>query len=264
MRVKVFQVRAGEDKRENLRRICSMLESSSADLNVFPEYLMGVGREGVTASYVTGLAEPLDGEFAGRMIDISREKGFAVVFSMFLRERERVFNAAVLADKGRVAAVYRKVHLFDAYGYKESRVFSPGTEPVVTRVEGYNLGLAVCFDLRFPELFRAMMLRGAEVFVVPSAWYRGPYKVEQWISLTKARAHENVSYLLAVNQASENFIGHSVVVSPWGYTLTELGEGEAVIELELDRGELEKAREALPVRNLLRVDLYRRWLENVK
>lgn len=261
MRVRAFQLTVGSDKRENLKRILSLLDSSDADLNVFPEYLMGVGGEGVTAAYVRSQAEPLDGEFAGSILDKSRERGFAVAFSTFLLEGGRIYNAAVLAERGRVAAVYRKVHLFDAFGYRESRVFSPGSELAIARLGELTAGLAVCFDLRFPELFRAMMLRGADLFIVPSAWYRGPYKVEQWKALTAARAHENLAYLVAANQAGGKFVGHSVVVSPWGYVVAELGDEDASIEVRLDRSEVEEARSAVPLQQLLKLDLYARWLE---
>lgn len=264
MRARVIQIAAKPDKRENLKRALSLLDESSADLNVFPEYLMGVGSEGVTSAYVSSLAEPLDGEFAGSLIDKSRERGFAVAFSMFLREGDRVYNAAVLADRGRVAALYRKIHLFDAYGYRESSIFSAGSELAVARVGEFTAGLAVCFDLRFPELFRAMMLRGVDLFLLPAAWYKGSYKLEQWRALTAARAHENLAYLAAANQVGERFTGHSSVVSPWGCALVELGESEAFAEVEIDRSEVDQARKAVPVRQLLKLDLYNRWLKVVE
>lgn len=264
MRIRVFQVAVKPEKRENLKRALSLLDQSSADLNVFPEYLMGVGSEGVTATYVRSLAEPLDGEFAGSLIDKSRERGFAVAFTMYLQEGDGVYNAAVLADRGRVTAVYRKIHLFDAYGYRESRIFSPGSELAVAGIGEFTAGLAVCFDLRFPEMFRAMMLRGVDLFLVPAAWYKGPYKLEQWRALTAARAHENLAYLVAANQVGESFTGHSVVVSPWGCPLAELGESEAFAEVDVEKGEVEQARRAVPVRQLLKLDLYHRWTKVVE
>ncbi len=259
MRVRVFQLSVGPRKAENLRRVLALLDSSDADLNVFPEYLMGVGGGGVTAEYVRSLAEPLGGEFAASIVDKSRERGFAVAFSTFLLEEGRVYNAAVLADRGRVAAVYRKIHLFDAFGYRESSVFEPGAEAAVASLGELRVGLAVCFDLRFPELFRHMMLMGAELFVVPSAWYRGPYKVEQWRALTAARAHENAAYLVAADQWGERFVGHSRVVNPWGHALVDLGEGERSIEVEVSAGEVREAREAVPVERLIKPHLYARW-----
>lgn len=257
--MRVFQLALGPDKRANLARVLELLDSSDADLNVFPEYLMGVGPGGVTAEYVRALAEPLDGEFASSLVEKTRERGFAAVFTVYLREGGRVSNAAVLADRGRVLAVYRKIHLFDAFGYRESSVFAPGSEPAVARLGDFVVGLAVCFDLRFPELFRAMARAGANLFVVPSAWYRGRHKLEQWRALTAARAHENLAYLVAADQAGKSFIGRSVAVDPWGRALAELGEEEGVLAAELDPSEVEEAREVVRSLELARWDLYARW-----
>lgn len=260
VRVALHQFAVGSDKRENLLRVVSLVESVDADLHVFPEYLMGVGESGVTREHVHSAAEPLDGEFAARIVEKSGELGSAVAFSMFLREGGGVYNAAVLASRGKVVSLYRKVHLFDAFGYRESSIFSPGGDVSVAELGEYRVGLAVCFDLRFPELFRAMALRGADLFVVPSAWYRGPYKVEQWAALTTARAHENVAFLVAVDQTGRFFAGHSTVVTPFGHRLVDLGEGEKSMVVELDPSEVREARKTIPVLELLRLDLYERWL----
>ena len=259
MRVRVFQLAVGSDKRANLDRALQLLDSSDADLNVFPEYLMGVGPRGVNAEYARSLAEPLDGGFASSLIYKTRERGFAAAFTLYLKEGESVSNAAVLADRGKVLAVYRKIHLFDAFGYRESSVFKPGSELAVARLGSFTVGLAVCFDLRFPELFRAMARAGVDLFLVHSAWYRGPYKVEQWKSLTSTRAHENLAYLVAADQSGDLFIGHSVVANPWGHALVDLGEGERALTVELDPSEIREAREAVRSLELAKWDLYARW-----
>ncbi|MFZ8855384.1 MAG: nitrilase-related carbon-nitrogen hydrolase, partial [Thermofilaceae archaeon] len=177
----------------------------------------------------------------------------------YLREGDRVYNAAILVDRGSVRAVYRKVHLFDAYGHRESDVFARGSELAVLSLGPFTVGLAVCFDLRFPELFRAMALRGADLFVVPAAWYRGPYKEEQWLALTRARAHENVAFLVAVDQTGPLFSGRSTVVTPMGHSLLDLGQEERSISAVLDPSEVKEAREKVPVLSLLRRELYRTW-----
>jgi len=256
MIVTLHQIEVSESKEENLERALKLLGRFRSDLDVFPEYLMGVGEEGVTREYVRRLAEPLDGPFVSAILEKSKREGKAVVFTMYLLEGDKVYNAAVLADRGGVRAVYRKVHLFDAFGYKESDVFSPGSEVVVGELGDIKVGLAVCFDLRFPELFRGMAKRGASIFVVPAAWYRGPYKLDQWRALTTARAHENTCFLIAVNQTGKLFSGHSLVVSPLGYIVADLGEEERSIPLHLPMGDLEKARRMVPVLKLLRDNIY--------
>jgi len=259
VRVRVFQLAVGPDKRANLARVLQLLDASDADLNVFPEYLMGVGPKGVDAEYTRSLAEPLEGEFLSSLLDKTRERGFATAFTLYLREGEFVSNAAVLVDRGKVLAVYRKIHLFDAFGYRESSIFKPGSELAVAKLGNFTVGLAVCFDLRFPELFRAMARTGSDLFLVPSAWYKGPYKVEQWRGLTSCRAHENLAYLVAVDQAGDLFIGHSVIVNPWGHALIDAGEGERALTAELDPSEVREARMAVRSLELARWDLYARW-----
>ncbi len=259
MRVALHQLTVGGDKLENLRRVLAEIDRVDADLHVFPEYLMGVDERGVTRDFVHGNSEPLNGDFVGSIVDKSRERGTAIVFSAFLREDGGVYNAAILANRGRVEAVYKKIHLFDAFGYRESSIFKPGESLAVARLGEFTLGIAVCFDLRFPELFRAMALRGADLFTVPSAWYRGPYKVEQWRTLTAARAHENTAYLVAVDQAGRFFAGHSTVVTPLGHRLVELGEADRTIQVDLDYGEVEEARRTVPVLELLKRELYAGW-----
>jgi len=253
-------MRASESKRENLKRVLESIERVDADLHAFPEYLMGVGERGISRKYVRELAEPIDGEFAISILEKTGEVGVAAVFTLFMREGESVYNAAVLADGGRVRAVYKKIHLFDAYGYRESRLFEPGRELAISDVGGFRVGLAVCFDLRFPELFRAMAYRGVDVFVVPSAWYRGSYKLDQWRALALARAHENTAYLVAVDQTGRLFLGHSMIASPLGYLELDLGEGERSAVFEIGRGEIEEARRLVPWPELARKDLYREWI----
>lgn len=258
MRIAVIQLASTREKSENLSKALGLLGGVDADLAVLPEYLMGVGEGGaLTRRYVEALAEPLDGPFSTALTEASRDGGLALVYTMYLLEEGRVYNAAVLAERGRVKAVYRKVHLFDAYGYRESEVFAPGPGPVTAEVGGFTAGLAVCFDLRFPELFRVEALRGADLFIVPAAWYSGPHKLAQWRILTAARAHENTAYLVAAGQAAPFFTGHSLVATPYGETILELGEGEAVGYADLEESLVEEARERIPVLRLRRPDAYR-------
>ena len=264
LRIALHQLSVSGSKQENLEKVLGKVDSFDADLHVFPEYLMGTQNGIVTKELVKQLAEPLEGYFASRILSKSEEYDVGVVFSMYLRDGSRVSNAAVLAENGRVRAVYRKIHLFDAYGYRESEVFAGGNELAVASFRGFTAGLAVCFDLRFPELFRAMFLRGVNLFIVPSAWYKGPHKVDQWKSLTVARAHENVSFLVAVDQTGDHFAGHSLVATPMGHILVDLGETERSLLIDIDPIEVSQAREKIPIDKLLRLDLYRLWIQEGK
>lgn len=256
--IAIHQLSFGEDKRGNLYKILSHLENSSQYLNVFPEYCMGVPVKGLTRNFVQENAEPIDGEFVSKIVSKSGEKGNAVVFTTYLREKGEVYNAAILAEKGHIKGVYKKIHLFDAFGYKESEIFSAGEDILVVGLNDFVLGLAICFDLRFPEIFRIMTYKGANLFIVPSGWYMGQYKVEQWRALTSSRAHENVSFLVAVDQTSPFFIGHSIMVSPYGVTVKELGEEESCVSLQADIREVVDARKVIPSITLSKTKLYSR------
>lgn len=244
-------------KTENLSHITRIINSSHAYLDIFPEYTMGVPAGGLTRRFVEENAEPLDGGFVGKILEATLQRKSAAVFTAFLKEDHAIYNAAILAEQGRIRSVYKKIHLFDAYGYRESELFAPGRQLAVREVKDFKIGLAICFDLRFPELFRSMAYKGADLFVVPSGWYKGNHKLEQWRILVMARAHENTAYLAAVDQTNPLFVGHTMVASPLGYALKETGEEQASFTVELDRKDVIEARKSVPVLSLSRPELYR-------
>jgi predicted amidohydrolase len=189
-------------------------------------------------------------------LEKTKELNFATVFTVFLKEDDRFFNAAILAENGKIRALYRKMHLFDAFGYNESKYFSSGDKIAMATIKGFRIGLAVCFDLRFPELFRAMAYKGADLFMVPSAWYKGKYKVEQWQVLALARAHENGAYLIAVDQTNPLFIGHSIIASPFATILKTIGEEESSFVFELNYDDLLQSRKLIPILSLSKPEIY--------
>jgi predicted amidohydrolase len=246
-------------KPENLSRITSTINGSPAYLDIFPEYAMGVPTGGLTRRLVEENAEPLDGNFVGTILDATRQRKSAAVFTAFLKENQGIYNAAILAEQGKIRSVYKKIHLFDAYGYRESELFVPGKQLAVQEVKDFRIGLAVCFDLRFPELFRSMAYKGVDLFVVPSGWYKGNHKLEQWRILVMARAHENTAYLAAVDQTDPLFVGHTMVASPLGYAIREIGEEQTSFTVELDRKDIIEVRKSVPVLSLSRPELYREF-----
>ena len=251
------QLSFSSNKYENLNRILSVLEETEAQLHVFPEYSMGIPPSGLTPIFVKENAECLDGEFVNKILEKTREQGLAAVFTTFLEEGDSFFNAAILAEQGRIKALYKKIHLFDALGHNESELFSSGNKLAFAEVNGFTVGLAVCFDLRFPELFRAMAYKGVDLFILPSAWYKGKYKLEQWRVLVMARAHENGAYVVAVDQTNPFCIGHSIVASPWATVLKEVGEIETSFIIELDHKQIKEARKLIPILALSKPELYR-------
>ncbi|MBI2381584.1 MAG: carbon-nitrogen hydrolase family protein [Gammaproteobacteria bacterium] len=172
-------------------------------------------------------------------------------------EPDRVYNACPVYDAaGREVARYRKIHLFDvslragAEVYRESATVVPGTEPVCVDTPVGRIGLSVCYDLRFPELYRALVAQGAEVFSIPSAFTQ-PTGQAHWHSLLRARAIENLCYVLAPAQTGEHdggrlTYGHSLAVGPWGEILAEKPESTGVLFAEIDSEEIRRRREAIP------------------
>jgi predicted amidohydrolase len=169
------------------------------------------------------------------------------VLPIFEQVKGAVFNTAIVIDRGEIRGGYRKIHLFDAFGYRESDLFRAGTEPILFRVRDLVFGVVICYDIRFPELVKSEVMSGARVVVVPAAWFRGPLKEEQWQMLLMARAHENTSYVIGVGNANDAFVGRSMVVDPLGVKVLDLGSGDRVGYCEIDDRRVTEAREKLPV-----------------
>jgi predicted amidohydrolase len=182
--------------------------------------------------------------------------------------RERLANTSVHVDPhGEVRAVYRKLHMFDVEvagrAYRESAVTEPGDEVVLsTTSDGVELGLSICYDLRFPELFRVLALRGARVVVLPSA-FTLPTTRDHWEVLVRARAIENEVFVVAANQVGAHPGGHrsggrSMIVDPWGVVLAQAGDGEGFVAADLDLARQQEIRAQLPVLAHRRPQVYGR------
>ena len=216
---------------------------------VFPE---AFARDfGDAGSDVSPYAESLDGPFATEVARVAgRPREHAGRRHVRAEhDPERPYNTLVV--RGAASASYRKVHLYDSFGYRESDRLTAGPiEPSVVEVGGWQVGLMTCYDLRFPELTRRLVDAGAELVVVPSAWVAGPRKVAHWRTLVTARAIENTVYVAAVGQPAPRYTGHSMVVDPLGEVVAETGPGDAadpvVVTAEVDRTTLAEARRTNP------------------
>ena len=244
MRIALVQEPAGLEPDANRARLRE-LTPDGVDLVVFPE---AFARDfGAAGSDVSGYAEAADGPFATAVAETAAAHRTSVVAGMFEAgdDPERPFNTLVL--RGAAHADYRKVHLYDSFGYRESDRLSAGAiAPVVVEVGGLQVGLMTCYDLRFPELARLLVDHGAEVLVVPAAWVAGSRKVEHWRTLARARAIENTVFVVAAGQPGPRYTGHSMVVDPLGDVLAEAGEDAAVLRATLDHEVLEQARRTNP------------------
>ncbi|MDI3317855.1 MAG: carbon-nitrogen hydrolase family protein [Bacillota bacterium] len=276
LRVAVGQFRSLPDKEANLERMESFARSAAragAELLLFPEGAMAPFDD-EAAPRLPEWAEELDGPFARRLAEMARRYGLLLVAGLLERPAgagdaaggRRVYNTAVAwGPDGRRLAAYRKIHLFDALGSLESDRFLAGEEepPVFdwSPREGarLRLGLAICYDVRFPEVSRRLAERGAELLLLPSAWVRGLLKEEQWELLVRARALENTCYVLAADQVGGPYCGRSLLADPMGLAAAAAGEEEALLLADVDPGRVRRVREKLPVLRHRRPELYRRW-----
>lgn len=244
LRIGLVQQASGLEPDVNTK-LLDELAPRDADLIVFPEvFQRDFGKAG---SDISPYAEPLDGPFATEVARVASDRGATIVAGMVEPSDDPARPYNTLVVRGAVDASYRKIHLYDSFGYKESDNLCGGPlEPVVIDVEGVPVGLMTCYDLRFPELARALVDRGAEVLLVPAAWVAGPRKVDHWRTLLRARAIENTVYVAAAGQSAPRYSGHSMVVDPLGDVLVEAGDDDEVVTATIERERLEKARSLNP------------------
>ena len=269
LRVACVQMTSGPEKAANLEKaekLVARAASTGADVVALPEKWNAIGE----ADTLHAAAEPLEGgETVEAMAGWARGHGITLVGGSIaeLRERhEKLSNTSIaFGPDGEVLGVYRKIHLFDVEVegnvYRESEAEEPGEEPVVVRGEGWPIGLSVCYDIRFPELYRILALDGAELVTVPAA-FTVPTGRDHWHVLMRARAIENQYYVAAPGQVGETrpgkpSYGRSLIVDPWGIVLAQAPDEETVISAELDRTRLQKIREKLPSLKNRQADAYR-------
>lgn len=249
MRVAAVQLASTVDSTVNRDLVDARLTDLPHDLDlvVLPEATMH--DFGSPEHDLAAAAEPLDGPFVDLLARHARRLGATVVGGMFEATDDLPFNTLVaLGPDGDLVATYRKIHLYDSFGYTESSRLRGGpVAPVTLDVAGASVGLMTCYDLRFPELGRALVDAGAEVFVVPAAWVAGDHKLHHWRTLLAARAVEDVVPVVAAAQGGERYTGHSLVLDAWGTVLAEGESGEdAVVTADLDLAEAARAREVNP------------------
>ncbi|MET7771259.1 carbon-nitrogen hydrolase family protein [Nocardia sp. NPDC005366] len=268
MSVAVIQFAPGTRPSDNLaalREQVGIASERGAEVVVAPEYSMyAVSR---LDERVVAVAEPLTGPFASGLGAIAAEYGLHLVAGMVEKAEpgsERIRNTLVAFDPaGTLIARYRKVHLYDAFGQRESDVVEPGAieTPATFAAGGVTFGMQTCFDLRFPEGFRRAAVAGAQVLLLPAQWIPGPAKVDQWTTLVRARAIENTVYVAAADQAAPRGAGASMIVDPAGRILAELDDRPGVLSADIDLEELAAVRSVNPSLALRRFAITERSAE---
>lgn len=263
MRIALAQMLSGTDPAANLRQVrdyTARAAEAGATLVVFPEATMC--RFGVP---LAPIAEPVDGPWADGVRRIAADTGVTVIAGMFTPAGDgRVTNTLIAAGPGtpnQPDARYDKIHLYDAFGFTESRTVAPGREPVVIHVDGVGVGLTVCYDIRFPELYTELARRGAQLIAVCASWGSGPGKLEQWTLLARARALDSMSYVAAAGQAdpgdapagtgssagAPTGVGGSLVASPLGEVIASAGADPQLVIADIDAALVARARDSIAV-----------------
>jgi deaminated glutathione amidase len=273
VRAAAVQLNSTEDKDRNMAtadRLTRAAAADGAELVVLPEKWNVLGEH---EALVAG-AEPLDGPAISWAREVARELGIDLVAGSIAERRdghEKLANTSVhVGPDGELKAVYRKIHMFDVVvggiEYRESAVEDPGEEVVTSTAGDVGLGLTVCYDLRFPELFRILAVRGARVLTLPAAFTRVTGEAH-WEILIRARAIENQAFVVAADQVGwagdKQSFGGSMVVDPWGEVLARAPDEECFVCADLDLARQDEVRDQLPSLANRRPAAYR-WPEEVR
>lgn len=257
MRIALAQILSGPDPAANLRLVAERTAAAvaqGAELVVFPEATMRC-----FGGSLAEVAEPLDGSWATGVRAIAADAGVTIAVGMFTpADGGRVHNTLLVTGPD-VEASYHKIHLFDAFGFAESDTVAAGVEPLVVDTGGTLVGFTTCYDVRFPGLYTALADAGATVICVAASWGAGPGKVDQWQLLTRARALDATTFVVACGQAdpaaagqevtgaAPRGVGFSTVVSPTGEVVASLGAEPGLLVVEVDVATVAEVRRTLPV-----------------
>jgi predicted amidohydrolase len=253
MNAAVIQLGVGADLDTNLdtaQRLVREAASAGADLVVLPEMLDYMGNDDGVAAIKSSIPGPISDQFAAA----ARDYGMWVVAGSIHEAIEgdaRTYNTSVLFDRSGIEqARYRKIHLYDVQipgqvDARESASIAPGEEIVTSDIDGHRAGMSICYDIRFPELYRALVDRGAEMIFLPAAFTMFTGK-DHWEVLIRARAIESQAFVLAAGQYSRERFGRSMIVDPWGTVLATVPDGDGFAMARLDFDRLATIRRELP------------------
>ena len=266
MKIALIQMKVGMDKEKNLqkaRQLVLRAGREGARIAVLPEMFCCP----YAGEYFPRFAEPVGGHIYTELSSMAKDANLTLVGGSFPQEEDgKLYNTSfVFSRDGQLRASHRKAHMFDidvkgGQSFRESDTFTPGDMITVFRTAGHTFGLAICFDIRFPEMFRAMALRGAEAVFVPAAFSMttGPM---HWELSFRMRAVDNQFYTIGCAPAQDKYgvyhsYAHSIVCNPWGKVLADAGENECVTVVDIDLDENQRVREQLPILSARRPKLY--------
>jgi predicted amidohydrolase len=259
------------NKEQNLEYSLKLIKDAvkdKAQLICFPEFQMAYSPAEQKPEDLHKIAEKIDGNFISMLSNCARRNKINVIATIYEinntnKQNHKVFDTAVIINElGKLESAYRKVHLYDALGFKESKKLMAGNiieKPTTTSVG--KLGLLICYDMRFPEICRILTINGAKILVCPSAWVSGFMKREHWQIMLKARAIENGVYVIAPDQIGNIYCGHSMVIDPYGTTLVDMKIREGMEFIDIDNSRIDSIRSTLPLLKNRRTDVYKNYVD---
>ncbi|HEX7274371.1 MAG TPA: carbon-nitrogen hydrolase family protein [Nitrososphaeraceae archaeon] len=267
----IVQMKSSVDKEQNLNysvKLINEAANKNARIICFPEFQMAYSPSEQKLESLHKIAEKITGKFVSTLSDSAKQNKINVIATIYEitntnDKNHKVFDTGVIINElGKIQSIYRKVHLYDALGFKESKKLLAGStieKPTKTSIG--NLGLLICYDMRFPEISRILTVNGANVLVSPSAWVAGFMKKEHWEIMVRARAIENGVYVLAPNQVGNIYCGHSMVVDPFGATMVDMENREGIEIVDIDSSKIDTTRRTLPLLLNRRTDVYRNYID---
>lgn len=267
----LVQMKSSINKEQNLAYSLELINEAAknkARLICFPEFQMAYSPPEQKPEALHKIGEKINGNFISTLSYSAKQNKINVIATIYEiintnKQNHKVFDTAIIInDLGKLQSVYRKVHLYDALGFKESKKLVAGSiieRP--TRTSVGNLGLLICYDMRFPEISRILTVNGASILASPSAWVAGFMKQEHWEIMVKARAIENGVYVIAPNQVGNIYCGHSMVIDPFGSTLVDMGNREGIEIIDIDSSRIDTIRRTLPLLMNRRTDVYKNYID---
>jgi len=265
-KIAIVQLKASTDKNKNLEKILHYISKAAkhgADICAFPEFMMFYTKSSQTPRQLANAAENINGNFVTEIANAAKQNSIMIVGTLYEKstKKNRVYDTCFLINQnGKITRTYRKIHLYDALGFKESDKMVPGSKialPLRTKIG--TLGMLICYDLRFPEMSRSLALAGSEILFAPSAWIKGPFKEEHWLMFNKTRAIENGCYLIAPDQVGNIYCGRSLVVNPYGKILLDMKRKEGIGFVDISLQDVYQIRKKLPLLKNRRPKIYSRF-----
>ena len=267
----IVQMKSSVDKELNLVHSLKLINEAAkkkARLICFPEFQMAYSPPEQKSESLHKIAEKISGNFVSTLSNSAKQNRINIVATLYEiintnDKNHKVFDTGVIINElGKLQSIYRKVHLYDALGFKESKKLLAGSiieKPSKTSVG--KLGLLICYDMRFPEISRILTVNGANILVSPSAWVAGFMKREHWEIMVRARAIENGVYVLAPNQVGNIYCGHSMAIDPFGSTIIDMENREGIEFIDIDSSKIDTTRRTLPLLMNRRTDVYRNYID---